>query len=89
MELSQYAISSSYICSVWPANIYQYWDWGRWASSPETSPIFDGSDTSMSGNGKKEAHGSTPMSPAQNGGGCVETGPFKKYVFTKHCISHH
>ncbi|KUJ22160.1 Di-copper centre-containing protein [Mollisia scopiformis] len=53
-----------------------YWDWGRWAADPESSPIFDGSDTSMSGNGKKITHAATFISPAQNGGGCVETGPF-------------
>ncbi|KAH8157567.1 hypothetical protein CIB48_g10675 [Xylaria polymorpha] len=53
-----------------------YWDWGRWASQPETSPIFDGSDTSMSGNGEKIAHQSF-MAPAGNGGGCLTSGPFK------------
>lgn len=54
-----------------------YWDWGRWAADPEKSPIFDGSDTSMSGNGKKTQHRGTMFAPAGNGGGCVETGPFK------------
>ena len=54
----------------------QYWDWGRWASSPETSPIFDGSDTSISGQGEKVAHNSNGMKPAGNGGGCI-AGPFK------------
>ena len=55
----------------------QYWDWGRWAADPEKSPIFDGSDTSLSGNGKKVAHRGSGFAPAGNGGGCVETGPFK------------
>ncbi|KAF2270213.1 Di-copper centre-containing protein [Lojkania enalia] len=54
-----------------------YWDWGRWAESPETSPIFDGSDTSMSGQGAKVTHSSNGIKPAGNGGGCIETGPFK------------
>ncbi|KAI5924999.1 hypothetical protein F4810DRAFT_718825 [Camillea tinctor] len=54
-----------------------YWDWGRWAADPESSPIFDGSDTSMSGNGEKIEHGSGGFTPAGNGGGCVQTGPFK------------
>jgi hypothetical protein len=58
----------------------QYWDWGRYASDPESSPIFDGSDTSMGGNGKKITHAATFVGPAQNGGGCVEKGPFAKYV---------
>ncbi|KAF2686250.1 Di-copper centre-containing protein [Lentithecium fluviatile CBS 122367] len=54
-----------------------YWDWGRWAASPETSPIFDGSDTSMSGQGIKTTHNSNGQKPAGNGGGCIEKGPFK------------
>lgn len=58
-------------------NKKQYWDWGRWASSPETSPIFDGSDTSMSGQGEKVTHQSNGMKPAGNGGGCIASGPFK------------
>ncbi|KAL5411653.1 hypothetical protein PMIN06_003663 [Paraphaeosphaeria minitans] len=54
-----------------------YWDWGRWASSPETSPIFDGSETSISGQGEKVTHNSNGMKPAGNGGGCIASGPFK------------
>ncbi|KAF1830579.1 Di-copper centre-containing protein [Decorospora gaudefroyi] len=54
-----------------------YWDWGRWATSPETSPIFDGSDTSMSGQGEKIPHSSTGLKPAGEGGGCIKSGPFK------------
>ncbi|KAI0201444.1 Di-copper centre-containing protein [Astrocystis sublimbata] len=53
-----------------------YWDWGRWAADPEKSPIFDGSDTSMSGNGEKTTH-QTFMVPNGNGGGCITSGPFK------------
>lgn len=56
----------------------QYWDWGRWAEDPESSPIFDGSETSLSGNGEKIDHEGTPMIPAGNGGGCVKSGPFKE-----------
>ncbi|KAK3311021.1 uncharacterized protein B0T15DRAFT_499059 [Chaetomium strumarium] len=54
-----------------------YWDWGRWAQDPEKSPIFDGSDTSLSGNGEKIQHRAAAGIPAGNGGGCVKTGPFK------------
>ncbi len=61
------------------ASLFKYWDWGRWAADPESSPIFDGSDTSFSGNGLKIAgHASSGIAPAGNGGGCVTTGPFKK-----------
>ncbi|KAF4622688.1 hypothetical protein G7Y89_g14338 [Cudoniella acicularis] len=52
-----------------------YWDYGRWPD-PEKSPIFDGSDSSMGGNGRKVAHKATSVGPAQNGGGCVDKGPF-------------
>ncbi|KAF2477543.1 Di-copper centre-containing protein [Lindgomyces ingoldianus] len=57
-----------------------YWDWGRWASSPETSPIFDGSNTSMSGQGEKVTHQSNGLKPAGNGGGCIASGPFKNMM---------
>ncbi|KAH6854785.1 hypothetical protein B0I37DRAFT_39569 [Chaetomium sp. MPI-CAGE-AT-0009] len=57
-----------------------YWDWGRWAQDPETSPIFDGSETSLSGNGEKIDHKASGMVPAGNGGGCVLKGPFKDMV---------
>ncbi|KAI9744548.1 MAG: hypothetical protein M1818_002077 [Claussenomyces sp. TS43310] len=62
----------------------QYWNWGKYAFDPINSPIFDGSDYSMSGNGEYEAHNATeglttglnPIPPGP-GGGCVKTGPFK------------
>lgn len=68
-----------------------YWDYGRWASNPLASPIFDGSDTSLGGNGVPVTGaastttggmagmaGMPGMTPgaAGNGGGCVVTGPF-------------
>jgi hypothetical protein len=51
-------------------------DWGRW-SSPESSPIFDGSETSIGSQGEKVQHNSNGMKPAGNGGGCIAKGPFK------------
>ncbi|KAL2175532.1 uncharacterized protein P884DRAFT_301613 [Thermothelomyces heterothallicus CBS 202.75] len=57
-----------------------YWDWGRWADDPENSPIFDGSDTSLSGNGEYIEHRASGFIPAGNGGGCVKSGPFKDMV---------
>jgi tyrosinase len=60
-----------------------YWNWGRWANDPLNSPIFDGSDTSMSGNGLFVPHNCTPgipnglnCIPPGNGGGCLFNGPF-------------
>ncbi|KAK7984787.1 hypothetical protein PG996_005974 [Apiospora saccharicola] len=54
-----------------------YWNWARWTTDIETSPLFDGSDLSMSGNGEKIAHQGLIGVPTGNGGGCVQTGPFK------------
>jgi hypothetical protein len=78
MERSQYVTANSLTVSFSNTSFVQYWDWGRWAADPESSPIFDGSETSMSGNGQKIKHAATSQSPAQNGEGCVQTGPFKK-----------
>ena len=60
-----------------------YWNWGKYAANPVGSPIFDGSDSSMSGNGEYVPHNGTAATPYTtlppgNGGGCVTTGPFKK-----------
>ncbi|OIW32818.1 Di-copper centre-containing protein, partial [Coniochaeta ligniaria NRRL 30616] len=66
-----------------------FWDWGLTAlTSLEKSPIFDGSDTSMSGNSVYQgarpdyalgaSTGLPPLYlPAGTGGGCVTSGPFK------------
>ncbi|KAF1823321.1 Di-copper centre-containing protein [Dissoconium aciculare CBS 342.82] len=70
-----------------------YWDWSKWADTPDSSnPIFDGSDTSLSGNGKYVPHEglnyTTPAGdpPAQilraagTGGGCIASGPFVNWT---------
>jgi tyrosinase len=67
-----------------------YWEWGLDVNAPHLSPIFDGSDTSMSGDGEFVPGGplvlqipgnSEPISLAKGtGGGCVKTGPFKDMV---------
>lgn len=64
-----------------------YWNWAKTAQTgTEKSPIFDGSDTSMSGNGAYVAgEGNVVLSgaglpeillPHGTGGGCVTSGPF-------------
>ncbi|KAB5560194.1 hypothetical protein GE09DRAFT_82182 [Coniochaeta sp. 2T2.1] len=65
-----------------------YWDWPRYARSPETSPLFDGSPYSLGGNGEFIPHdgpvivppegigGGNIQLPAGTGGGYVRTGPF-------------
>jgi tyrosinase len=64
-----------------------YWNWGKSALDPIHSPVMDGSPYSMSGNGIYEAHNCTEALPTLLncippgvGGGCVESGPFAKYV---------
>jgi len=66
------------------AGYQPYWNWGKSALDPIHSPYFDGTDTSMGGNGEYEAHNCTPALPTGlncippgEGGGCVTTGPFK------------
>ncbi|KAK1479530.1 hypothetical protein CCUS01_04659 [Colletotrichum cuscutae] len=65
-----------------------YWDWPKYASAPELSPIFNGDPYSLGGNGEYISHdgpvieppvgigGSSIQLPAGVGGGFVTTGPF-------------
>ncbi|RYP44938.1 hypothetical protein DL768_008656 [Monosporascus sp. mg162] len=53
-----------------------YWEWGLDCGGVEQSPLFDGSPTSMGGNGEK-VNGSFP---GGTGGGCVKEGPFSNYT---------
>ena len=72
-----------------PGNL-PYWEWGLDASDPTKSPVFDGSDTSLGGNGDFIEHGALILTPPGsdvqltfapgNGGGCVTKGPFKDMV---------
>lgn len=66
-----------------------YYNWGKYALDVHNAPIFDGSDTSISGNGVYVKHNdvSIPSAelpfivlPASNGGGCVNSGPFADYT---------
>ncbi|KAK0748904.1 hypothetical protein B0T18DRAFT_436635 [Schizothecium vesticola] len=63
-----------------------YWNWGRYAADPANSPLFNGDDFSLSGDGLPVAHAGinvpgTPEAfrviPPGNGGGCITSGPFK------------
>jgi tyrosinase len=65
-----------------------YWNWAKTAATGlENSPIFDGSDSSMGGNGQLIPNQpdiilggnglpEIPL-PAGSGGGCITSGPFK------------
>ncbi|KAF2259567.1 Di-copper centre-containing protein [Lojkania enalia] len=58
-----------------------YWNWGKYEDLP-ASPIFNGDEWSMGGNGEAVSHkggmifaGGKQIPPGP-GGGCVKTGPF-------------
>ncbi|PYI12264.1 Di-copper centre-containing protein [Aspergillus sclerotiicarbonarius CBS 121057] len=69
---------------------FPYWDWGADANDMEHSAVFDGSETSMSGNGAYIPNqgdidlylGNYPaiVLPPGSGGGCVTSGPFQNYT---------
>ena len=67
-----------------------YWEWGFDVNSPRKSPVFDGSDTSLGGDGDAITHPGFILSQLGTtatislalgtGGGCVTTGPFGNMV---------
>lgn len=65
-----------------------YVDWAKIAHDPVGAPMFDGSMTSIGGNGQYVQHDSNTAAvpihditlPAGQGGGCVTTGPFTNYT---------
>jgi tyrosinase len=74
-----------------------YWDWAKYAEKPfSENPMFDGTETSFSGDGQTVAHngsvtivvpaglsGNAEISAARvsgSGGGCLKSGPFVEWV---------
>ncbi|KAL4808036.1 hypothetical protein BDV18DRAFT_158155 [Aspergillus unguis] len=62
-----------------------YWSWPKYADDPLNSPMFDGSEYSMSGDGSYIPHEGPEAGPGiflepGHGGGCVTSGPFKDFV---------
>lgn len=64
------------------SNSSRYWNWPLWADNLAASPLFDGSETSISGDGEYNP-GEQNMSGGNvtllrgSGGGCAKSGPFK------------
>ncbi|KAF2026205.1 Di-copper centre-containing protein [Setomelanomma holmii] len=68
---------------------FPYYNWAWWAEDPKSSPLFDGSETSMSGDGAYIAGRNYSCFPYEtpcymklqpgSGGGCVTSGPFKDW----------
>lgn len=64
-----------------------YWNWTLWPDL-ETSPMFDGSETSLGGNGAYDpvpngtytADNGEVVLPGGSGGGCVTEGPFANHT---------
>ncbi|KAF3387274.1 hypothetical protein F1880_001207 [Penicillium rolfsii] len=59
-----------------------YWNWPLWAGNLHGSPLFDGSATSLSGDGEYNPDEQNLSNGAVtilrgSGGGCVRSGPFK------------
>jgi tyrosinase len=63
-----------------------YWHWPKWANKLNESPLFDGSEYSLSGDGAYNASlgpyiiGPNATLPRGSGGGCVTSGPFKNHI---------
>jgi tyrosinase len=71
-----------------------YWDWARYVDYPNTSPLYDGSVTSISGNGKyipdrngtlqpfpiPVANPPSIYTPLGTGGGYIQEGPFVNWT---------
>jgi tyrosinase len=64
------------------AGAQPYWNWALWCDDLASSPLFDGSSTSLSGDGVYEPDqgpyvvGGGATLPHGTGGGCVTGGPF-------------
>ena len=64
-----------------------YWNWPATAGNLQGSPVFDGTECSMSGDGLFNDTGPIVLGPNVtlphgSGGGCVTTGPFANYQTT-------
>jgi tyrosinase len=63
-----------------------YWNWFKYQTDLNLSPVFDGSDTSLGGDGEFVAHNGSVVGagqvwlPSGAGGGCVSSGPFVNFT---------
>ncbi|OIW29032.1 Di-copper centre-containing protein [Coniochaeta ligniaria NRRL 30616] len=61
---------------------FPYWEWGLDCGTLDKSPVFDGSEYSLGGNGAFVQGHRAAIGGAKpgTGGGCVKTGPFSNYT---------
>ncbi|KAJ4985270.1 FAD-binding domain-containing protein [Stagonosporopsis vannaccii] len=68
------------------AGYQPYWNWFSYQNDLKQSPVFDGSATSMSGDGSFVFHNGSVggagaiFLPSGKGGGCLQDGPFKGMI---------
>lgn len=77
-------------CEAFLTRSCSYNNWALWAEDPKANPLFDGSDTSLSGDGyyipgRNDSCIPNPANcllriPPAHGGGCITSGPLKEYV---------
>lgn len=62
--------------------VFPYWEWGLDCGSMDKSPVFDGTQYSLGGNGEfvKGHRAAIGGAKAGSGGGCLKTGPFANFT---------
>ena len=62
--------------------VFPYWEWGLDCGNINKSPVFDGSEYSLGGNGEAVKNNRPAMGGARagSGGGCLKKGPFSNYT---------
>ncbi|KAF1962879.1 Di-copper centre-containing protein [Byssothecium circinans] len=68
-----------------------YWNWAWWSDDLACNPIFDGSKTSMGGDGFHNESAALAKFhnityPRANGGGCISKGPFTNLTLPFHAF---
>ena len=62
--------------------VFPYWEWGLDCADMDKSPVFDGSEYSLGGNGVFVPNHRAGIGGAKpgTGGGCLKSGPFSNYT---------
>lgn len=62
--------------------VFPYWEWGLDCADMDKSPVFDGTEYSLGGNGEKVANNRPAIGGARagSGGGCIKKGPFSNFT---------